>query len=151
MSYWSEIRNNHEEVHDGSGAWYVTHIDAWRTSDSMENGVTIAKIYITHSGEVITAYIDNLARTDDYAQVVIYETVAAMRKSYEQFVRQISIVWHVDDVLSLLPTITTKQASEILREVKHNHDASIGVNLDTIKATAVQYLQRQIREDEGGQ
>lgn len=52
---------------------------------------------------------------------------------------QISIVWHVDDVLEVAPKLTREEAMEVLESVRHNHDANIGVNWDVLTANA-EYL-----------
>lgn len=43
-----------------------------------------------------------------------------------------TIVWHIDDVLSVRPDLSNDQARQILLQLKHNHDASIGINWDVI-------------------
>lgn len=45
----------------------------------------------------------------------------------------ISLVWHIDDILSLDDSLTDDEAREILQAVEHGHDASIGVNWDTLE------------------
>lgn len=64
---WSEIRNDFED--EG-----VTFIDAWETDSDGEVGTVIAKVYST-PGESQVQYLDERARTDDYAQEVIRETL----------------------------------------------------------------------------
>ncbi|MEK9575725.1 MAG: hypothetical protein VW166_05370 [Gammaproteobacteria bacterium] len=48
---------------------------------------------------------------------------------------QISINWHVDDVLSVDDTLTEKEALQVLHLLKDNHNASIGINWDVIEET----------------
>lgn len=43
-----------------------------------------------------------------------------------------TIVWHVDDVLSVRPDLSNDQARQILYQLKNNHDASIGINWEVI-------------------
>ena len=47
-------------------------------------------------------------------------------------IREISIKWCIDDVLSVDDRLTEEQASEVLQLMKRRHDASIGINWDTI-------------------
>jgi len=55
-----------------------------------------------------------------------------MSKDY----KTITITWHIDDVFCRAKekgiNITEEQAIEILQNIKHNHDATIGVNWDVI-------------------
>ena len=48
----------------------------------------------------------------------------------------ISLVWSVDDMLEERPHLSQDEAMEVLLEVKRRHDASIGVNWDTLRDTA---------------
>jgi hypothetical protein len=47
--------------------------------------------------------------------------------------KQISIKWHIDDVLSVRPNLTKSQASDVLETLKANHDANIGINWEVIE------------------
>jgi hypothetical protein len=47
--------------------------------------------------------------------------------------KQISINWHLDDVLSVRPNLTQLQASQVLEHLKHKHDANIGINWEVIE------------------
>lgn len=68
MSKYGEIRNDFY-----SGEEQKVYIDAWLTDDDNEEGVVIAKVnYKTKEVE----YLDNDARTDDYAQEIINETLS---------------------------------------------------------------------------
>ena len=49
---------------------------------------------------------------------------------------EISIVWSTEDVLSVSPDLTKEQAREVLYELDHNHDASIGISWDVIDIIA---------------
>ena len=55
----------------------------------------------------------------------------------------ISLIWGIEDVLSLDDSLTEDQAREVLQAVKYNHDASIGVNWDTI-----QHFINRVKEQE---
>ena len=48
---------------------------------------------------------------------------------------QITITWHIDDVLTVDDTLTKSQAKQVLYLLKHNHDANIGINWDVILET----------------
>lgn len=65
MSKWREIRcdffNEEEEKY---------YVDAWRTDDDNEEGTVIAKLDLA-DGTV--EYLDEDAKTDEYAQAVIKE------------------------------------------------------------------------------
>ena len=47
--------------------------------------------------------------------------------------KKITITWCIDDVLAVDHSLTPKQAREVLRLMKHRHDASIGINWDVIQ------------------
>lgn len=46
--------------------------------------------------------------------------------------RCLAVLWQIDDVLSIRPDLTEEQAWEVLRAVRGNHDANIGVNWDVL-------------------
>ena len=58
--------------------------------------------------------------------------------------KTITITWHIDDVLSRAKEtdmdITEEQAKDILQSIKHNHDASIGINWDVIDSHLESYI-----------
>lgn len=67
MSKWTEIRNsfvNEEEK--------VVCIDAWKTNSPNEEGRVIAKVHID-TKEI--EYLNEQAKTDEYAQEVIQNTI----------------------------------------------------------------------------
>ncbi len=68
MSKWSEIRN---DFNDGENI----SIDAWKTSDDMEEGKVIARVSVN---DKTVEYLDDDARNDAYAQEVIAATIAAL-------------------------------------------------------------------------
>jgi len=47
---------------------------------------------------------------------------------------EISITWSYEDVQSEDPTLTDDEARQILQLMKDGHDATIGINWDTINA-----------------
>jgi hypothetical protein len=57
-----------------------------------------------------------------------------MQKLNNQLPDEISISWHFTDVQELDDTLTNDEARQILQLVKDNHDANIGINLETIQA-----------------
>lgn len=67
MSKWAEIRNDFvcEDSHK-------IYIDAWTTDNDGEEGTVIARIDMNTKN---IEYFDDDARTDDYAQEVIRETI----------------------------------------------------------------------------
>jgi len=50
---------------------------------------------------------------------------------------QIAIVWSVEDVMQECDWLTKEQALEVLHALAHRHDATIGINWDTIYYTGV--------------
>jgi len=47
---------------------------------------------------------------------------------------EISISWHFTDIQSVDDSLTNDEARQVLQLIKKNHDATIGVNWDIIKA-----------------
>ena len=72
MRKWMEIRNDFvcEDSHK-------IYIDAWLTEDDSEEGVVIARIDMDTKN---IEYFDEDAKTDEYAQDVIKETIYALNK-----------------------------------------------------------------------
>lgn len=67
MSKWTEIRNDFYDEEEQK-----VYIDGWLTDDENEEGVVIAKVnYKTKKIE----YLDDAAKTDEYAQEIINETL----------------------------------------------------------------------------
>ena len=54
----------------------------------------------------------------------------------QTLVKEIAIKWHIEDVQSIRPDLSDEQASTVLKRLKKNHDASIGINWDTIEIVA---------------
>lgn len=69
-SQYREIRSNFIDYDKN-----IMYIDAWRTTSSNEEGKVIAKINLANS-EV--EYVDEKAKTDDYAQTVIRRVLNAV-------------------------------------------------------------------------
>lgn len=67
MSKWAEIRNDYCDEEEEK-----VYIDAWETCNDNEEGKVIAKVdYKTKEIQ----YLNEAAKTDDYAQEVIIETL----------------------------------------------------------------------------
>jgi hypothetical protein len=67
MSKYGEVRNDYYDEEESK-----VYIDAWFTYDDNEEGVVVAKVnYKTREVE----YLDEDARTDEYVQEVINETL----------------------------------------------------------------------------
>jgi hypothetical protein len=50
--------------------------------------------------------------------------------------KQIALVWSIEDVQEVRPDLTDKQAWEVLQQVKSGHDATLGVNWETLEWAA---------------
>ena len=66
--FWCEIRNDFESNN-------MIYIDAWKTRKDDEEGVVIAKIN-KDTKQVI--YLNERAKTDEYAQKVVNETISSL-------------------------------------------------------------------------
>jgi len=51
-------------------------------------------------------------------------------------VKEIAIFWNIEDVQSIRPDLSDEKASTVLKHLKKNHDASVGVNWETIEVVA---------------
>jgi hypothetical protein len=49
---------------------------------------------------------------------------------------EIHISWHIDDVKSIAKDLTDDECREVLQLAKDNHDATIGINWDTLEIWA---------------
>ena len=56
---------------------------------------------------------------------------------------------NIEDVQSVRPDLTDEQASLVLRHLEKNHDATIGINWDTIEAVADYLFPESLSEREG--
>lgn len=67
---------------------------------------------------------------------------------------QIAIYWHIEDVQSIRPDLTNHQAGRVLKHLKDNHDASVGIYWEVIEIVAdilypftpIDYIQQQLSE-----
>lgn len=70
MSKYGEVRNDYYDENENK-----VYIDAWFTYDDNEEGIVVAKVnYKTKEVE----YLDEDARTDEYVQEVIDETLKSI-------------------------------------------------------------------------
>ena len=65
-------------------------------------------------------------------------------------VKEIAIIWHIEDVQSIRPDLTDEQASFVLKHLKNNHDANIGINWETIEIVADILFPEVIATNQGG-
>lgn len=49
---------------------------------------------------------------------------------------EIAITWHIEDVQGVRSDLTDQQASDVLIHLKKNHDATVGINWDTLEIVA---------------
>lgn len=71
-----------------------------------------------------------------------------------QITNEIAIYWHIDDIQSIRPDLTKHQARKVLKHLKDNHDASIGIHWEIIEIVAdilypftpIDYIQQQLSE-----
>jgi hypothetical protein len=54
----------------------------------------------------------------------------------DDITEEIAIRWHIQDVQSIRPDLSDQQASDVLVRLKKNHDATVGINWDTIETVA---------------
>lgn len=62
----------------------------------------------------------------------------AERDEAEELPDSISITWSIDDVQEVRPDLTKDQCREVLAAVGDRHDATLGVNWDTLSIIADQ-------------
>lgn len=64
------------------------------------------------------------------------ERAELARRLYDTVENKISLVWSVEDVLSVWGTLSEEQAKQVLDRVERCHDANLGVNWEVISITA---------------
>lgn len=47
-------------------------------------------------------------------------------------IKQIAIIWSIEDVQGQRPDLTDEQASNVLQVIEKRHDANFGINWDVI-------------------
>jgi len=81
-NYWSEIKADFDELdgfESGDDIIKCISVDAWKTDDPDEEGLVIAKVILTKSGDSGVVYIDNVARSNDRAQEVIKDILRKIK------------------------------------------------------------------------
>src|SRR6266516_1163426 len=54
----------------------------------------------------------------------------------DDITEEIAIVWHIEDVQNIRPDLTDKQAGDVLVYSQKNHDATVGINWNSLEAIA---------------
>ncbi|HEX4045633.1 MAG TPA: hypothetical protein VHZ76_08210 [Gammaproteobacteria bacterium] len=54
----------------------------------------------------------------------------------DDITEEIAITWHIEDVQGIRSDLTDQQASDVLIHLKKNHDATVGINWDTVEIVA---------------
>lgn len=98
--------------------------------------------FVLNELEVIEAVIGSQNLPSVIAE---YQEARASKPDYSRDTIELS--WHIDDVKSLDDSLTDEQARQILQMVKHNHDASIGVNWETLEVNIDMFKADQEREN----
>ena len=49
---------------------------------------------------------------------------------------QIAIIWSLEDVLMVCDWLTEEQGIDVLHDLEHSHDATIGINWEVIRDSA---------------
>ncbi len=79
-SLWAEIRNDHvetkDDILDDENCDRINFIDAWQTNDDNEEGKVIAKVLVCACGKISVIYLDDRARTDEFAQQMIHDAIS---------------------------------------------------------------------------
>ena len=50
--------------------------------------------------------------------------------------RQVAIYWNIEDVQMIRPDLDDEQASTVLLQAEHHHDAGVGINWDVLETMA---------------
>ena len=131
MSYWSEIRSDFEGVVENEGdIKEIATIDAWRTDDNNEEGEVIAKVIVTKNDDVVVVYINNIARTDKYAQEVINNTIKMLKEKIPS-IPESERVQTLKKVFALITEAKKLLCGVDLLDVGENCDLSLLENLET--------------------
>lgn len=85
-------------------------------------------LYSLHIDDAVWNEFDTI--TERYLGNKIHEILQ------EDITDEIAIVWHIEDVRSIRPDLTNEQASKVLVCVQKNHDATVGINWDTLEVIA---------------
>lgn len=100
---------------------------------SVENAKNFIKeleniFYSLHVDDLIWHEFDTI--TDQYFGSNLREI------SQDSITEEIAISWHIEDVQSIRSDLTDQQASDVLVHLKKNHDATVGINWDTLEIVA---------------
>jgi len=77
---------------------------------------------------------DSLLEHTKYEGSLIY--VADFPMECYNPMRQIALIWDIDDVKMVRPDLTAEQALDVLEKTKSEHDTTIGVSWDTLEIWA---------------
>ena len=80
--WWCEIKADFDEkegLETTDDIISCINVDAWKTEDQNEEGKVIAKIIKTKSGDTGVVYINNLAQSNEDAQVIIREVLCKIK------------------------------------------------------------------------
>jgi hypothetical protein len=100
----------------------------------------LVQIELREDGSYMTQEV-TLGQAGERWEDISIETVIKHMQMLEGGQDIYSKIWHVDDVLSINPTLSRDRARLVLQMVMDNHDASIGINWDVLKAYISQVLE----------
>ena len=87
----------------------------------------------------ITAFIESIGAGGEVSSIKIIlpigADIAAIKLAIERATNPdyMSVDWHVDDVHEIIEGLTTEQARHVLWRAQHDHDASMGINWQTLR------------------
>lgn len=111
----------------GEASELVTHL--WSTANK-EQHILIDNLFVKLIGKPLSELIKRVA-PDQYEQTIKHLALEEKEK-----VSTIQISWHIEDIKSVRHDLDEQQCAEVLGELKHNHDASIGINWDVIECVS---------------
>jgi len=100
---------------------------------SVENARNFIKeleniFYSLHVDDTIWNEFDTI--TDQYFGSNLRKTLQ------DDITEEIAITWNIEDVQGVRSDLKDQQASDVLTHLKKNHDATVGINWDTIEIVA---------------
>jgi hypothetical protein len=81
-------------------------------------------------------------RWEDFSIETVIEHIQMLEGGQDVY----SKIWHIDDVLSIDPTLSRDRARLVLQMAMDNHDASIGINWAVLKS----YIQQVVEMVDAG-
>jgi len=72
-------------------------------------------------------------RQTNISEMKLKERIKELEKKLAHYEDNCTIVWMPEDVLTLDDTLTEEQVSWVLARMEHKHDATLGINWDTIE------------------